>query len=182
MMRARLLCLIMAAVVVPCSGSVRAQTRAYPSNVGVDAGLSFGGPLTGTVGLEVRKRVRGSLAVTAGAGRWFLEGGCDLIVGVPCYRGGWTATFGAAVGLGRQASASYPYLTARLGPLRYNTHQTAWIGTAGIGLLRAVGSRLGLQAEVRYHAQLHQASGLRYSPPAGGRSVLSVGVVFGVKR
>ena len=54
--------------------------------------------------------------------------------------------------------------------------------TLGLVGYASVGPRLGLQAEVRYHAPLHQASGLPYSPPTGGRSVLSVGIVFDVKR
>lgn len=132
----------------------------------------------GLLGLEVRHRIAGPLAVTGSNWRWFLEGGCDLIVGAPCYTGGWAPAVGLAVGLGRFARRWYPYFAGRIGPLRFNNDSTTWNANVGAGFLLMANGRVGLQASVKYDVLPDRARPLGYSPPTADRLVFALGLAF----
>ena len=177
-MKRRFDSVVLLATIVGLTGPAAAQPALYPSNVGIEAGLSLAGLATGVLGLEVRQRIRGRVAVTGSVRRWFLEGGCDLLVGAPCYTGGWAPAVGLAVGLGRFARVWHPYVAGRFGPLRLNTDTTVWNANVGAGIIWMVGSRVGLQASVQYDALADRAAPAAYSPPTADRLVLALGLAI----
>ncbi len=169
---------LLVAAVIGLAGPAAAQPALFPSNVGLEAGVTLGGPVTGVLGLEVRHRITGPLAVTGSLRRWFLEGGCDLIVGAPCYTSGWAPAVGLAVGLGRFARVWYPYLAGRFGPLRFNTDSTTWNANVGAGILWMANGRVALQAGLQYDALADRARPQAYPPPTADRLVFALGLAI----
>lgn len=167
---------LLLAAVIMLAAPAAAQAGSYPSNVGIEAGLALKGPVTAGFGVEFRQRIGGPVAVTGSLRRWFLEGGCDLIVGVPCYEAAWVPAVGLTVGLGRFAKAFYPYVAGRAGPLRFNTDSTSWNVNVGAGIIWMAAARLGLQASVQYDALADRARPQGYSPPTADRLAMTIGL------
>lgn len=177
-MRERFDPVVLLATIIGLAGPATAQPAPYPSNIGVEAGVTLAGPATGVLGLEVRQRIGGRVAVTGSVRRWFLEGGCDLLVGTPCYTAGWAPALGLAVGLGRLARVWYPYLAGRFGPVRFNTDSTAWNANVGAGIIWMAGSRVAFQASVQFDALADRAAPRAYSPPTSDRLFLALGLAI----
>ena len=155
--------------------TIDAQSLPQPRRFTGYAGLSTE-PLTAILGLEGRYRVSSTLALTATAGHWFLEGTCDNALVGPCSpRDAWTIDVGAVVAFTEPARGWQPYAAARVGPVRYDVEpRTVWTASAGVGLTQT-GRVVGLQAELRYHAMFGGRS-----PPStatADRLVLYAGVV-----